>query len=155
MRTGFKHDSKLVTRRTFGNTCICYNDIISVHDTAVDFEAIKQIKYRYLRALDTKHWDNFTHTLTGRRFWRLWLLLQRGTALHQPYLLGGLHALNDPSGTHRESCDTPENHRKPAIPHKQRGILPGQVIVAESNFMLISSAFYHYQYRYTDSSFLK
>ena len=27
-------------------------------------EAIKQVKYRYLRALDTKHWDDFAETLT-------------------------------------------------------------------------------------------
>ena len=25
---------------------------------------IKQVKYRYLRALDTKHWDEFADTLT-------------------------------------------------------------------------------------------
>src|ERR1700728_981966 len=28
-----------------------------------DIEAIKQVKYRYLRALDTKRWDDFTDTL--------------------------------------------------------------------------------------------
>jgi len=28
------------------------------------FEAIKRVKYRYLRALDTKHWDAFADTLT-------------------------------------------------------------------------------------------
>ena len=28
-----------------------------------DIEAIKQVKYRYLRALDTKHWDDFADTL--------------------------------------------------------------------------------------------
>ncbi len=27
-------------------------------------EAIKRVKYRYLRALDTKHWDDFADTLT-------------------------------------------------------------------------------------------
>ena len=29
-----------------------------------DIDDIKQIKYRYLRALDTKHWDEFADTLT-------------------------------------------------------------------------------------------
>jgi len=24
-----------------------------------DIDEIQQVKYRYLRALDTKHWDNF------------------------------------------------------------------------------------------------
>ena len=30
---------------------------------STDIEAIKQVKYRYLRALDTKHWDDFADTL--------------------------------------------------------------------------------------------
>jgi hypothetical protein len=29
-----------------------------------DNEQIKQVKYRYLRALGTKHWDDFAGTLT-------------------------------------------------------------------------------------------
>ena len=29
-----------------------------------DVDDIKQVKYRYLRALDTKHWDEFADTLT-------------------------------------------------------------------------------------------
>lgn len=29
-----------------------------------DIEAIKQVKYRYLRTLDTKRWDDFAETLT-------------------------------------------------------------------------------------------
>ena len=29
-----------------------------------DIDEIKQVKYRYLRALDTKHWDDFADTLT-------------------------------------------------------------------------------------------
>ena len=29
-----------------------------------DIEDIQQVKYRYLRALDTKHWDDFAETLT-------------------------------------------------------------------------------------------
>ena len=33
-------------------------------DDLVEIEAIKQVKYRYLRALDTKHWDDFADTLT-------------------------------------------------------------------------------------------
>lgn len=32
-------------------------------DDLADIEAIKQVKYRYLRALDTKHWDDFADTL--------------------------------------------------------------------------------------------
>jgi hypothetical protein len=29
-----------------------------------DIDEIQQVKYRYLRALDTKHWDDFADTLT-------------------------------------------------------------------------------------------
>ncbi len=29
-----------------------------------DIDDIKRVKYRYLRALDTKHWDDFADTLT-------------------------------------------------------------------------------------------
>ena len=29
-----------------------------------DIDEIEQVKYRYLRALDTKHWDEFADTLT-------------------------------------------------------------------------------------------
>ena len=29
-----------------------------------EIDEIKQVKYRYLRALDTKHWDDFADTLT-------------------------------------------------------------------------------------------
>ena len=29
-----------------------------------DIDDIKRVKYRYLRALDTKHWDEFADTLT-------------------------------------------------------------------------------------------
>jgi len=39
---------------------------MSLHDHAADLadiEAIKQVKYRYLRALDTKNWDDYADTL--------------------------------------------------------------------------------------------
>ena len=34
------------------------------HGGCQAIEDIKQVKYRYLRALDTKHWDDFAETLT-------------------------------------------------------------------------------------------
>ena len=46
---------------------MCCNGLMSLHDLAADLadiEAIKQVKYRYLRALDTKHWDDYADTLT-------------------------------------------------------------------------------------------
>lgn len=41
---------------------MCCNGVVTPGDPA-DIAAIKQLKYRYLRALDTKHWDDFTDTL--------------------------------------------------------------------------------------------
>ena len=46
---------------------MCCNDVMSRQDLTseiADIEAIKQVKYRYLRALDTKRWDDFADTLT-------------------------------------------------------------------------------------------
>ena len=46
---------------------MCCNDVMSSngHDAwLADVAAIELIKYRYLRALDTKHWDDFADTLT-------------------------------------------------------------------------------------------
>ncbi|HEY3995026.1 MAG TPA: nuclear transport factor 2 family protein, partial [Mycobacterium sp.] len=41
---------------------MCCNDVMTLEELA-DIEAIKQLKYRYLRALDTKHWDDYADTL--------------------------------------------------------------------------------------------
>ncbi len=43
---------------------VCCNDVMTLQDLAADIEAIKQLKYRYLRAMDTKHWDDFAETMT-------------------------------------------------------------------------------------------
>lgn len=58
-----------------------------------DKAAIKNVKYRYLRALDTKHWDDFADTLTDD------IVGDYGSspgevALHQPGRFGRLHALH-------------------------------------------------------------
>src|SRR5215470_7247161 len=44
---------------------VCCNDGMSTLELPdlADIEAIKQVKYQYLRALDTKHWDDFADTL--------------------------------------------------------------------------------------------
>jgi hypothetical protein len=36
----------------------------SAPEAAADIAEIEHVKYRYLRALDTKHWDDFADTLT-------------------------------------------------------------------------------------------
>ena len=40
---------------------MCCNDDMA---DLQEIEAIKRVKYRYLRALDTKHWEDFADTLT-------------------------------------------------------------------------------------------
>ena len=46
---------------------MCCNDLMSSYDHVAylsDVAAIELLKYRYLRGLDTKHWDDFADTLT-------------------------------------------------------------------------------------------
>lgn len=114
-----------------------------------DIAAIKQLKYRYLRALDTKHWDDFTDTLaedvTGDYGSSV------GTELHftnradlVDYLRQALGpgVITEHRVTHPEITVTGDT---------ATGIwyLQDRVIVAEFNFMLIGAAFYHDQYRRT------
>ena len=54
---GQAHPSKLVRAPRGVLQCPCVADLEAI-------EAIKRVKYRYLRALDTKHWDDFADTLT-------------------------------------------------------------------------------------------
>lgn len=114
-----------------------------------DLEDIKRVKYRYLRALDTKKWTDFATTLT-------------------PDVTGdyGASVGEDHRFTDRESLvefmrsSLPANviteHRvtHPEITvdgDQAEGIwyLQDRVIVPELDFMLIGAAFYHDRYRRT------
>lgn len=127
---------------------VCCNGVVTPGDPA-DIAAIKQLKYRYLRALDTKHWDDFTDTLaedvTGDYGSSV------GTELHftnradlVDYLRQALGpgVITEHRVTHPEITVTGDT---------ATGIwyLQDRVIVAEFNFMLIGAAFYHDQYRRT------
>lgn len=127
---------------------MCCNGVVTPGDPA-DIAAIKQLKYRYLRALDTKHWDDFTDTLaedvTGDYGSSV------GTELHftnradlVDYLRQALGpgVITEHRVTHPEITVTGDT---------ATGIwyLQDRVIVAEFNFMLIGAAFYHDQYRRT------
>jgi hypothetical protein len=129
---------------------MCCNDVMSVHDVAADIEAIKQVKYRYLRALDTKHWDDFTDTLA-----------EDITGDYGPSIGKELHFAN-----RTELVDFMRKSLGPGVITEHRVTHPeitvdgdtasgtwylqDRVIVAEFNFMLIGAAFYHDQYRRTD-----
>ncbi|UVO14423.1 nuclear transport factor 2 family protein [Mycobacterium sp. SVM_VP21] len=119
-------------------------------DSHQAIEAIKQVKYRYLRALDTKHWDDFADTLT------------EDVSADYGKSMGSDHKFAD-----RDSLVTfmrtvmPANliseHRvnHPEItltgPDSASGIwyLQDRVIVPDANLMLIGAAFYHDTYRRT------
>ncbi|MCV7097962.1 nuclear transport factor 2 family protein [Mycobacterium kubicae] len=126
---------------------MCCNDVMSLAD---DVEAIKQVKYRYLRALDTKHWDDFAETLTED---------VRGD--YGPSLGNELHFT-----TRTDLVDYMRNSLGPAIITEHRVTHPeitvtgdtatgnwylqDRVIAADFDFMLIGAAFYRDEYRRTD-----
>lgn len=123
---------------------------MSPHDATADIAAIEQVKYRYLRALDTKHWDEFADTLT-----------EDITGDYGPSIGEELHFTN-----RNDLVDYMRSALGPGIITEHRvthpeitvsgdeasGIwyLQDRVIVPEFNFMLIGAAFYRDRYRRTD-----
>jgi hypothetical protein len=111
-----------------------------------DIDEIKRLKYSYLRALDTKHWDEFAGTLTED------ITGDYGDRLHftnrselVDYMRSSLGAgvITEHRVTHPEI--TVDGDEATATWYLQ-----DRVIVAEFNFMLIGAAFYHDRYRRTD-----
>ncbi len=115
-----------------------------------DIDDIKQVKYRYLRALDTKHWDEFADTLTED------VVGGYGESI------GEEHHFTDRDDARRPSCATRlpagDHHRTPRQPprdhrRRRRGdgdwYLQDRVIAPDFNFMLIGAGFYHDRYRRT------
>ncbi|OBI43548.1 nuclear transport factor 2 family protein [Mycobacterium sp. E796] len=116
-----------------------------------DIEAIKQVKYRYLRALDTKHWDDFAETLA-----------EDITADYGPSIGNELHFTNRADLVEYMRTSLPLNviteHR---VTHPDITVdgdtatgswyLQDRVIVADLNFMLIGAAFYRDTYRRTEA----
>ena len=110
-----------------------------------DIDEIKRVKYRYLRALDTKHWDEFAGTLTED------ITGDYGDRLHftnrselVDYMRSSLGAgwITEHRVTHPEI--TVDGDEATATWYLQ-----DRVIAAEFNFMLIGAAFYHDRYRRT------
>jgi SnoaL-like domain len=115
----------------------------------VDIDEIQQVKYRYLRALDTKHWDDFADTLT------------EDVIGDYDASIGEAHRFTDrDSLVEFMRTSMPANiiteHR---VTHPEITVngdeasatwyLQDRVIVPEINFMLTGAAFYHDQYRKT------
>ena len=131
---------------------MCWNDEMSSqeHDARLaDVAGIERVKYRYLRALDTKHWDDFADTLTED------VVGDYGSSMGEEH-----HFTNRTDLVEYMRSSLPSNviteHRvtHPEIEvngDEATGIwyLQDKVIVAEFDFMLIGAGFYHDRYRRT------
>jgi hypothetical protein len=114
-----------------------------------DFEEIQRVKYRYLRALDTKHWDEFSDTLTAD------VIGDYGESLGEEHHFTERASLVQ---FMRDSmpADVITEHR---VTHPEIDVdgdeataiwyLQDKVIVPKFDFMLIGAAFYHDRYRRT------
>ncbi|MBD0860432.1 nuclear transport factor 2 family protein [Gordonia sp. zg691] len=118
--------------------------------TADDLRAIENLKYRYLRALDTKDWAAFAETLTED------VTGNYGEGLSfsdRDELVGYMRTNVGPAviTEHRVAHPEIEIHPNPDGADTARGrwYLQDRVIVAEFSFMLIGAAFYDDTYRRT------
>ena len=114
-----------------------------------DIDEIKRVKYRYLRALDTKHWDEFADTLTED------IVGDYGSSLGEEHRFTDRDTLVE---FMRKSMPANEltEHR---VTHPEIDVdgddatgtwyLQDRVIVPDFNFMLYGAAFYHDRYRRT------
>jgi hypothetical protein len=114
-----------------------------------DIDEIQQVKYRYLRALDTKHWDDFADTLTedvvgdyGESLGEEHHFTDRATLVE--FMVSSMPAevITEHRVTHPEiAVDGDE----------ATGIwyLQDKVIVPAFDFMLIGAGFYRDRYRRT------
>ncbi|MDA0252991.1 MAG: nuclear transport factor 2 family protein [Actinomycetota bacterium] len=113
-------------------------------------EAIKRVKYRYLRALDTKHWDDFADTLTED------IAGDYGSSLGKEHHFTDRAALVEfmrtsmPAGVLTEHRVTHPEITVDGDEAEATWYLQDRVIVPEYNFMLFGAGFYHDRYRRTE-----
>jgi hypothetical protein len=114
-----------------------------------DIDEIKQVKYRYLRALDTKHWDEFADTLTED------VIGDYGESLGEAHRFTDRDALVDfmrnamPSNIITEHRVTHPEITVNGDDASGTWYLQDKVIVPDVNFMLFGAAFYRDRYRKT------
>ena len=118
--------------------------------TLADVEAIKQVKYRYMRALDTKHWDEYADTLAedikadyGPSIGNELHFTKRTELVDYMRSALGPNVITEHRVTHPEITVTGDTA-------SGTWYLQDRVIVAEFDFMLIGAAFYRDQYRRTE-----
>ncbi|HEY9313673.1 nuclear transport factor 2 family protein [Williamsia sp.] len=110
-----------------------------------DIEAIKQVKYRYLRALDTKAWDDFENTLTTD------VTGEYGENLSfadRTALVDFMRSTVGPAVITEHRADHPEITVN-GDEATGEWYLQDRVIVTEFRFMLFGAAFYSDRYRRT------
>ena len=124
---------------------------MSFQDVVADIEAIKRVKYRYLRALDTKHWDEFADTLTedvagdyGSSVGKELHFTNRTDLVDYMRSACGPSVATEHRVTHPEIIVTGDSA-------SGSWYLQDRVMVAEFDFMLIGAAFYRDSYRRTDA----
>lgn len=114
-----------------------------------DVDDIKRVKYRYLRALDTKHWADYADTMTPD------VVADYGSSRGEEHKFSDRASLVDymkmslPANViteHRVAHPeiTVDGDKASAIWYLQ-----DRVIVPELDFMLIGAAFYHDEFRRT------
>jgi hypothetical protein len=114
-----------------------------------DFEEIQRVKYRYLRALDTKHWDEFSDTLTED------VIGDYGESLGEEHHFTDRTSLVEfmvksmPVGMITEHRVTHPEIDVDGDEATGTWYLQDKVIVPEFDFMLIGAGFYHDRYRRT------
>lgn len=115
-----------------------------------EIAAIKRVKYRYLRALDTKHWDDFADTLTEDIVGDYGSSMGKSLHFTDRDALVAFMRTAMPAGVlteHRVSH--PEITLDDGDEAEGRWYLQDRVIVPEHNFMLFGAAFYRDRYRKT------
>ena len=111
-----------------------------------DLEQVKALKYRYLRALDTKDWDTFAATLTEDVTGDYGEKLSFGD---RDELVGYMRGSVGPGVITEHRVDHPEIVVD-GDSATGRWYLQDRVIVPEFSFMMIGAAFYADTYRRTD-----
>ncbi len=119
-------------------------------ETFATIEAVKQVKYRYLRALDTKHWDDFATTLAED------VTADYGKSMGTEHKFTDRDSLVDFMRSSLPANVLSEhrvNHPEITVtgPDTATGIwyLQDRVIMPDYDLMLIGAAFYHDRYRRT------
>lgn len=113
-------------------------------------EAIKRVKYRYLRALDTKHWDDFADTLTED------VVADYGSSVgkelhftNRAELVEFMRTAMPASVITEHRVAHPEITVDDGDEAEGTWYLQDRVIVPDHKFMLFGAAFYRDRYRKT------